>query len=273
MIRQKLVEQIKLKKSFLCIGLDTEIDKIPEHLKDSEDPQFEFNKAIIDATRDFAVAYKPNLAFYEYLGERGMKSLQKTLDYIPDNILKICDAKRGDIGNTGDFYAKTFFETFNSDAVTINPYMGEDSVKPFLKWKDKWTILLALTSNDGFRDFQTSKDENGIPLYKKVIEKAIQWDEFQNLMFVVGATRSDMIREIREISPNHFFLVPGVGYQGGKLEDVTKWGLTSDCGLLINSSRSIIWASNRVDFAEAARLEAEKISYEMSQILTNRGII
>jgi orotidine-5'-phosphate decarboxylase len=267
MTRTELIAQIKLKRSFLCVGLDTDISKIPAHLLDTEDPIFEFNKAIIDATKDFAVAYKPNIAFYECYGPKGWESLQKTIDYIPKDIFTIADAKRGDIGNTSGYYAKTFFDYLNCDSVTVAPYMGEDSVSPFLAFDNKWVILLALTSNKGALDFQMIQDANGEELYKKVLLKSCEWGTPENLMFVVGATRAEGIGEVRKLVPDHFFLVPGVGAQGGSLEDVAKYGWNSDCGLLVNSSRGIIYASNGIDFADCARKEAEKIQIDMAAIL------
>ena len=273
MTRQELIEQIKIKKSFLCVGLDTDLSKIPSHLLETEDPIFEFNKAIIDATKDFCVAYKPNIAFYECLGVNGWKSLEKTLQYIPKNIFTIADAKRGDIGNTSTYYAKTFFEYLNCDSVTIAPYMGEDSVTPFLEFKDKWAIVLALTSNKGALDFQTIQNQEGKELFKSVLEKTASWGTPENMMYVVGATRAEQIGEVRKIVPNHFFLVPGVGAQGGSLEDVANFGWNEDCGLLVNSSRGIIYASNEVDFAERAGVEARKIQEEMKTILEIKGMI
>jgi orotidine-5'-phosphate decarboxylase len=270
MTRQELVEQIRIKKSFLCVGLDTDLSKIPAHLLDTEDPIFEFNKAIIDATKDFCVAYKPNIAFYECFGPKGWESLKKTLDYIPSNIFTIADAKRGDIGNTSTYYAKTYFEYLNCDSVTVAPYMGEDSVTPFLEFKDKWVILLALTSNKGALDFQMIKDENGEELFKKVLAKSAEWGTPENTMYVVGATRAEGIGEVRKIVPDNFFLVPGVGAQGGSLEDVAHYGWNKDCGLLVNSSRGIIYASNGQDFAEQAGIEAEKLQEQMAKILEEK---
>lgn len=272
MTRQELTAEIKTKRSFLCVGLDTDMDKIPAHLLDTEDPVFEFNKAIIDATKDYCVAYKPNIAFYECLGVKGWESLKKTLDYIPPNIFTIADAKRGDIGNTSRYYAKTFFEYLNFDAVTIAPYMGEDSITPFLEFKDKWVIVLALTSNKGAMDFQFMTDVNGEELYKKVLKKSAKWGTPENMMYVVGATRAEGIGEVRKIVPNHFFLVPGVGTQGGSLEDVCNYGWNNDCGLLVNSSRQIIYASNGVDFAEKARVEAQKLQQQMQAIILEKGL-
>lgn len=271
MTRQELIEQIRIKRSFLCVGLDTDLSKIPAHLLDTEDPIFEFNKAIIDATKAFAVAYKPNIAFYECYGPKGWESLQKTIDYIPKNIFTIADAKRGDIGNTSSYYAKTFFDYLNCDSVTVAPYMGEDSVTPFLEFDNRWVILLALTSNKGALDFQMTKDENGQELFKKVLLRSCEWGTPENLMFVVGATRAEGIGEVRKLVPDHFFLVPGVGAQGGSLEDVTNYGWNADCGLLVNSSRGIIYASNGTDFAERAAEEAKKIQDEMRKILLEKG--
>jgi orotidine-5'-phosphate decarboxylase len=272
MNRKELISQIKQKQSFLCIGLDTDIKKIPTHLLELEDPIFEFNKQIIDATKEFCVAYKPNIAFYESMGVSGWNSLQKTLDYIPTNIFTIADAKRGDIGNTSSMYAKAFFENMNFDSVTVAPYMGADSVTPFLKFKDKWAIVLALTSNKGGLDFQKIEDKNGKQLFEQVLETSKQWGSDQNMIYVVGATRAEDLLEIRAIVPNHFLLVPGVGAQGGSLKDVAKYGLNSDCGLLVNSSRGIIYAGNDVDFAEKANVEAQKLQQEMAVILSEAGL-
>lgn len=271
MTRKELIAEIKAKKSFLCVGLDTDLDKIPAHLLETEDPIFEFNKAIIDATKDFCVAYKPNIAFYECLGVKGWESLRKTLEYIPKNIFTIADAKRGDIGNTSKYYAKTFFEYLNFDSVTIAPYMGEDSITPFLEFEDKWVIVLALTSNKGALDFQFMTDAQGEKLYQKVLKKSSKWGTPENLMYVVGATRAEGIGEVRNIVPNNFFLVPGVGAQGGSLQDVAHYGWNDDCGLLVNSSRQIIYASNCLDFAEKAKIEAQKLQQEMEAILISKG--
>jgi len=268
MTKQELINQIKAKKSFLCVGLDADINKIPKHLLTLEDPIFEFNKQIIDATKDLCVAYKPNTAFYESLGAKGWESLQKTIDYIPNDIFTIADAKRGDIGNTSKMYASAFFDNMNFDSVTVAPYMGEDSVKPFLDFKNKWVILLALTSNKGADDFQFFK-ENATQLFEKVLTKSQEWGTDENLMFVVGATRPEMFTQIRKHAPNNFLLVPGVGAQGGELSEVCKYGMTKDCGLLVNSSRGIIYAGNDENFAEAARNSALKIQKEMGILLEN----
>jgi len=273
MTRAQLIQQIKNKKSFLCIGLDTDLDKIPVHFLEMEDPIFEFNKAIIDATKDYCVAYKPNIAFYECHGTKGWESLQKTIDYIPKNIFTIADAKRGDIGNTSLYYAKTFFDEYNFDSVTVAPYMGEDSVAPFMTHENKWVILLALTSNKGALDFQMTEDKNGEKLFEKVLKKSAAWGTPENLMYVVGATRAEGIGEVRNLVPDHFFLVPGVGAQGGSLEDVVKYGWNDDCGLLVNSSRGILYASNGADFAEKARAEAEKLQLEMAKLLSQKSFI
>lgn len=273
MTREQLIEQIRRKKSFLCVGLDTDLNKIPKHLLDAEDPIFEFNKAIIDATKDFAVAYKPNIAFYECYGPKGWESLKKTLNYIPKDIFTIADAKRGDIGNTSTYYAKTFFEYLDCDSVTVAPYMGSDSVTPFLEFKNKWVILLALTSNAGALDFQLIKDENGKELFKKVLETSSKWGAPDNLMYVVGATRAEDIAQVRAVVPDHFFLVPGVGAQGGSLEDVCEFGWNKDCGLLVNSSRGIIYASTGEDFAVKAGVEAYKLQQEMQLILERKDFL
>ena len=272
MTRQELIFQIKKKQSFLCIGLDTDIKKIPTHLLELEDPIFEFNKQIIDATKDFCVAYKPNIAFYESMGVSGWNSLQKTLDYIPNDIFTIADAKRGDIGNTSNMYARAFFENMNFDSITVAPYMGSDSVTPFLKFKDKWAIVLVLTSNKGGLDFQKIEDKNGKQLFEQVLETSKQWGSDENMMYVVGATRTEELLQIRAIVPNHFLLVPGVGAQGGSLKDVAKYGLNSDCGLLVNSSRGIIYAGNDVDFAQKAKVQAKKLQKEMAIILSEAGL-
>ena len=263
-----LFEQIQAKRSYLCIGLDTDIDKIPSHLRSSEDPIFEFNKQIIDATHQYCVAYKPNLAFYEAQGPKGWESLQKTLQYIPDDVLTIADAKRGDIGNTAGFYAKTFFDYLGFDALTVAPYMGEDSVKPFLQYEGKWVVLLAHTSNPGSQDFQMIETKNsGRKLYEEVILKAMQWGSAEQLMFVVGATQADKIAGIRKLAPDNFFLGPGVGAQGGDLRAVSESGMNSRCGLLVNSSRAIIYSSAGTDFADVAGKEANKVQVEMNRYL------
>ncbi|RZL41450.1 MAG: orotidine-5'-phosphate decarboxylase [Pedobacter sp.] len=274
MTTQQLIDQIRQKKSFLCIGLDVDLTKIPSHLLATEDPIFEFNKAIIDATHDLAVSYKPNTAFYEAYGIKGWQSLQKTINYINENypeIFTIADAKRGDIGNTSSMYAKAFFEDLNFDSVTVAPYMGKDSVEPFLEFENKHTILLALTSNQGAFDFQTLETQS-TDLYKKVLEVSKTWKNSQNLMYVVGATKAEYFAEIRKIVPESFLLVPGVGAQGGSLADVCKYGINENVGLLINSSRGIIYASNGVDFALKAREEALKMQTEMASILSQENV-
>ena len=267
MNREQLVEQIFRKQSFLCVGLDTDIKKIPEHLLTDEAPVLAFNKAIIDATAPYCVAYKPNLAFYECRGVKGMDTFAWTISYLKENYpdhLIIADAKRGDIGNTSKMYAHTFFEEYDVDAVTVAPYMGEDSVTPFLEYKDKWVILLALTSNKGSQDFQLMQDENGERLFEKVIRRSQQWGSEQNLMYVVGATQGQMFEDIRRVAPNHFLLVPGVGAQGGSLQEVCQYGMTKDCGLLVNSSRGIIFASHDDDFAEVAGQKAKELQEQMA---------
>lgn len=271
MTKAELVLEIKRKKSFLCIGLDTDLEKIPAHFLQMEDPIFEFNKAIIDATSEYCVAYKPNVAFYECYGPKGWISLQKTLDYIPKNCFTIADAKRGDIGNTSTYYAKTFYEYLNFDSVTVAPYMGEDSVTPFLAFENKWVILLALTSNKGAMDFQLTEDQAGEKLFEKVLKKSSQWGSSENLMYVVGATRAEGIGAVRKLVPDHFFLVPGVGAQGGSLQDVAHYGWNKDCGLLVNSSRGIIYASQGADFAEQAAQAAKTLQEEMAEIIAAKG--
>ncbi len=270
MNRKELVSNIRRKKSFLCVGLDTDINKIPAHLKDKEDAIFEFNKAIVDATAPYCVAYKPNLAFYESLGVEGWIALEKTIKYIksnyPDQFI-IADAKRGDIGNTSQMYARSFFEHLDVDAITVAPYMGQDSVTPFLGYEGKWVILLALTSNKGSLDFQLMEDKTGRRLFEEVIEKSSQWAGEEEMMYVVGATRGQMFEDIRKVAPNSFLLVPGVGAQGGSLEEVAKYGMIEDCGLLVNSSRGIIYASNGEDFAEVAAKEAKKLADQMALLL------
>jgi orotidine-5'-phosphate decarboxylase len=266
MNRKELIQQIKSKKSYLCVGLDSDITKIPQHLLLHEDPVFEFNKAIIDATKDLCVSYKINTAFYESNGLKGWQSMEKTLNYIPKDIFTIADAKRGDIGNTSTQYAKAFFEAMNFDSITVAPYMGKDSVKPFLDFENKWTIVLGLTSNEGAFDFQYLKNENQ-ELFKTVIQKVASWGTDENLMFVIGATKTAQLKEVRDLIPNHFLLVPGVGAQGGSLEEVSKIGMNADIGLLVNASRQIIFASNGEDFAEKAREEAMKLQIEMAGYL------
>ena len=268
MTRNDLFQKILEKKSYLCVGLDTDLDKIPKHLLDAEDPIFEFNKAIIDATRDLCVAYKPNLAFYEAQGLRGWAALEKTVKYIGNEHFTIADAKRGDIGNTSKMYAKAFFENMNFDSVTVAPYMGEDSVKPFLEFDDKWVILLALTSNIGSEDFQFNHD-----LFKTVLTTAQRWGTPDNLMFVIGATHPERFLEIRQLAPDNFFLVPGVGAQGGDLNKVSEYGMNDHCGLLINSSREIIYASKGTDFAEKARSAALKTQELMAAFLEKRFLV
>jgi orotidine-5'-phosphate decarboxylase len=263
-----LFEEIQKKRSYLCIGLDTDPDKIPGHLRSTNDPIFEFNKQIIDATHRYCVAYKPNIAFYEALGPKGWESLKKTIEYIPKDIFTIADAKRGDIGNTSKYYAKTFFEYLGCDALTVAPYMGKDSVTPFLSYQDKWVILLAHTSNEGSQDFQMIESNNtGKRLYEEVIIKAQSWATPDQLMFVVGATQADKIASIRKIAPDNFFLVPGIGAQGGDLGEVSRSGMNSRCGLLVNSSRAIIYASGGQDFAQVAGKEAAKVQEQMSSYL------
>ena len=277
MKKEDLLIQIKTKKSFLCIGLDTDIQKIPKFLLKSEDPIFEFNKKIIDATNSYCVAYKPNIAFYESLGINGWKALEKTINYINSSypeIFTIADAKRGDIGNTSSMYAKAYFETLNFDSITINPYMGKDSVEPFLKYKNKHTILLALTSNVGAFDFQTKNIvDNSNKLYEEVIKTSTSWENSNQLMYVVGATKASYLKEIRNIVPNNFLLIPGVGAQGGDLKEVCDNGLNNEVGLLINSSRSIIYASNDTNFDIDAAKNAQEIQSQMGDILSYRGLV
>ncbi len=272
MNKKQLIDQIKQKQSFLCVGLDTDIEKIPAHLLELEDPIFEFNKQIIDSTKDYCVAYKPNIAFYESIGVKGWESLQKTLEYIPKDIFTIADAKRGDIGNTSNMYARAFFENMNFDSVTVAPYMGSDSVTPFLEFKDKWAIVLALTSNKGGLDFQKIQGTDGKQLFERVLETSKDWGTDENMMYVVGATRAEQLAEIRQIIPNHFLLVPGVGAQGGNLREVAKYGMNADCGLLVNSSRGIIYAGNGVDFAEKSRIETQKLQQQMAVLLPEKGV-
>lgn len=267
MTRAELFAQIQQKSSFLCVGLDPDLDKIPAHLRAEPDPIFSFCKEIVEQTADYAVAYKPNIAFFEALGPKGWESLQKVLEIIPKNVFTIADAKRGDIGNTSKLYAKAFFETMDFDSITVAPYMGADSVSPFLDFENKWVILLALTSNVGSADFQLITDSNGKPLYQSVLEKSQEWGSPENLMYVVGATRGELIGEVRKAAPEHFFLVPGVGAQGGSLSEVAKYGMNSTCGLLVNSSRGIIYASSGKDFGQAARKESQKLQEEMKGLL------
>lgn len=276
MNREQLFEQIQEKRSFLCIGLDTDIKKIPSFLTETSDPVFAFNKEIIDATQDLCVAYKPNLAFYESLGAQGWISLEKTVSYIrseyPDQFI-IADAKRGDIGNTSSLYARAFFDRMDFDAVTVAPYMGEDSVKPFMAYPEKWVILLALTSNKGAADFQYISNETGIRLFEKVLIQSQNWGTPDQTMYVVGATKAEELEEIRRIVPDHFLLVPGVGAQGGSLEEVARYGMNDRCGLLVNSSRGIIYASDGIDFAEKAREEAMNVQVDMEELLLEAELL
>ena len=270
MTRQELIEQIRLKRSFLCVGLDTDPKKIPQCVFDLHDPVFEFNKAIIDATAPYCVAYKPNLAFYEAYGLKGMESFVKTVRYLQEkhpHHLIIADAKRGDIGNTSEMYARTFFEEYNVDALTVAPYMGEDSVTPFLKYEGKWVIVLALTSNKGSHDLQLTQDAEGERLFEKVLRVSQQWGTDENMMFVVGATQGRMFEDVRRVAPHHFLLVPGVGAQGGSLEEVCRYGMNEDCGLLVNSSRGIIFASQDDHFAEIAGNKARELQQQMDEEL------
>lgn len=270
MNKEQLFENIKKKHSFLCVGLDTDIKKIPKHLLSEEDPVFEFNKAIIDATAPYCIAYKPNLAFYESMGVKGWISFEKTIAYLnnfyPDQFI-IADAKRGDIGNTSAMYARTFFEEMNIDSVTVAPYMGEDSVSPFLSYKGKWVILLALTSNKGSHDLQLTTDENGERLFEKVLRKSQEWGNADNMMYVVGATQGRMFEDIRKIVPEHFLLVPGIGAQGGSLEEVCKYGMNKQCGLIVNSSRAIIYADSTPLFAQTAAEKAKEVQQQMAEQL------
>lgn len=276
MHRNILVEQIKQKGSYLCVGLDTDINKIPKHLRDKPNAIITFNKAIIDATKDLCVSYKINTAFYESMGSKGWEIMEETVDYIPSTHLTIADAKRGDIGNTSSQYAKAFFETLKFDAITVAPYMGEDSIRPFLEYEDKWTIVLGLTSNKGANDFEMLKVENGADdslrsdyLYEKVLSKVSEWGTTNNLMFVVGATQATEFENIRNIIPDHFLLVPGVGFQGGSLQEVSKYAMNIDCGLLVNASRAIIYAGAGENFAEEAKIIAEQYQAEMKTYLGN----
>ena len=275
MTRQELIQQIKQKRSFLCVGLDTDPKKLPACVFDLYDPIFEFNKAIIDATAPYCVAYKPNLAFYEAYGLKGMKAFVKTCNYIKrrhKHHLIIADAKRGDIGNTSQMYARTFFEEYDLDALTVAPYMGEDSVTPFLQYEGKWVILLALTSNKGSHDFQLTEDKNGERLFEKVLKTSQQWGNADNMMYVVGATQGQMFEDIRRVAPHHFLLVPGVGSQGGSLEEVCRYGMTADCGLLVNSSRGIIYASSDDNYAEVAGNKARELQQQMDEQLRQHGL-
>lgn len=270
MTRKEIIDHIRESRSFLCVGLDTDLKKIPEHLLSEEDPMFAFNKAIVDATAPYCVAYKPNIAFYESLGVDGWLALQKTVDYIRQNHPRhfiIADAKRGDIGNTSKMYATTFFEKMDFDSVTVAPYMGSDSVKPFLDHSGRWVILLALTSNPGSHDFQIMEDADGTPLWRRIIETSQHWADEEQMMYVVGATQGRMFEQIRRAAPRSFLLVPGVGAQGGSLEEVCRYGFNDDCGLLVNSSRGIIYASNGSDFAEAAAAAAKELAGKMADIL------
>lgn len=272
---QALFGQIKKKKSFLCVGLDSDVKKIPSHLLKTDDPVFEFNKAIVDATAEFTVAYKPNVAFYECLGAKGWISLEKTANYIKEKypeVFLIADAKRGDIGNTSKMYASAFLENMPFDSITVAPYMGEDSVTPFLGYDNKWVILLALTSNKGAFDLQFF-GQNNQRLFEKVLEKSQDWGTKENMMYVVGATKAEMLGDIRKIAPDHFLLVPGVGAQGGSLQEVAKYGMNSACGLLVNSSRGIIFADSSEKFAEAAKQESKKLQEEMEQLLKEKSLI
>lgn len=270
MTRQELIDNIKRKQSFLCVGLDTDIRKIPQHLLTEEDPIFAFNRAIVDATAQYCIAYKPNLAFYEAMGVKGWIALERTIEYIrknyPDQFI-IADAKRSDIGNTSQLYARTFFEEMDVDAVTVAPYMGEDSVTPFLGYDGKWVILLALTSNKGSQDFQRTEDKNGQPLFEKVLCKSQEWANADQMMYVVGATQGQAFEDIRRIAPNHFLLVPGIGAQGGSLEEVCRYGMTKDCGLIVNSSRAIIYADSSETFAQTAAQKAKETQQQMEQII------
>ena len=271
MTRKQLVAQIFDKQTFLCVGLDTDIKKIPTHLLTAEDPVFEFNKRIVDATAPYCVAYKPNLAFYESLGVKGLVAFERTIAYLKQQCPKhliIADAKRGDIGNTSTMYARTFFEEYNLDALTVAPYMGEDSVKPFLAYEGKWVVLLALTSNQGSHDFQLTEDAQGERLFEKVLRKSQAWGDEDNMMYVVGATQGRMFEDIRRVVPSHFLLVPGVGAQGGSLQEVCRYGMTSQCGLLVNSSRGIIYAGNGEDFAEMAGQKAQELQQQMAAELS-----
>lgn len=273
MTRKELIEQIKQKQSFLCVGLDTDLKKIPQHLLTDEDPIFAFNRAIIDATAPYCVSYKPNLAFYEAFGVKGLMAFEKTIKYLKQhypNHFIIADAKRGDIGNTSAMYARTFFEEYDVDSLTVAPYMGEDSVTPFLGYEGKWVILLALTSNKGSHDFQLTESPDGERLFEKVLRRSQQWATDEQMMYVVGATQGQMFEDIRRIAPTHFLLVPGVGAQGGSLQEVCKYGMIRDCGLLVNSSRGIIYASQGEDFADVAAQKARELQEQMAVELKSR---
>lgn len=272
MTRQQLIDNIRRKQSFLCVGLDTDIKKIPQHLLGEDDPIFAFNKAIIDATAPYCVSYKPNLAFYEAFGVKGLMAFEKTVEYLKEQYphhFIIADAKRGDIGNTSQMYARTFFEEYDVDALTVAPYMGEDSVTPFLGYEGKWVILLALTSNKGSHDFQLTESPDGERLFEKVLRRSQQWATDEQMMYVVGATQGSMFEDIRRLAPRHFLLVPGVGAQGGSLEEVCRYGMTKDCGLLVNSSRGIIYASQGEDFTEVAADKARELQQQMAVLLEN----
>lgn len=275
MNKRQLIENIRAKHSFLCVGLDTDLKKIPQHLLNEDDPIFAFNKAIIDATAPYCVAYKPNLAFYECFGLKGWQAFEKTVEYIKENYpdqFIIADAKRGDIGNTSAMYARSFFEEMNIDSLTVAPYMGEDSVTPFLQYDGKWVILLALTSNKGSHDFQLSEDKNGERLFEKVLRRSQEWANDEKMMYVVGATQGSLFEDIRKIAPKHFLLVPGVGAQGGSLEEVCKYGMTPECGLLVNSSRGIIYADSSEKYAEVAGQKAKELQQQMQKQLATIGL-
>lgn len=275
MNRSELVNQIKTKRTFLCVGLDTDLKKVPQHILKEEDPIFSFNKAIIDATADYCVAYKPNLAFYEAIGVKGLMAFEKTVKYLKENYPNhfiVADAKRGDIGNTSAMYARTFFEEYDVDSLTVAPYMGEDSVTPFLGYDGKWVIVLALTSNKGSHDFQLTEDKDGERLFEKVLKTSVNWGNKDNMMYVVGATQGKMFEDIRRIVPDHFLLVPGVGAQGGSLEEVCKYGMNKECGLLVNSSRGIIYAANDETFAQTAAEKAKELMEQMDAELKKYGI-
>ena len=275
MNRSELVNQIKTKRTFLCVGLDTDLKKVPQHILKEEDPIFSFNKAIIDATADYCVAYKPNLAFYEAFGVKGLMAFEKTVKYLKENYPNhfiVADAKRGDIGNTSAMYARTFFEEYDVDSLTVAPYMGEDSVTPFLGYDGKWVIVLALTSNKGSHDFQLTEDKDGERLFEKVLKTSVNWGNKDNMMYVVGATQGKMFEDIRRIVPDHFLLVPGVGAQGGSMEEVCKYGMNKECGLLVNSSRGIIYAANDETFAQTAAEKAKELMEQMDAELKKYGI-